>query len=38
MLIDWLPKSKLGDKILYYIENIDYNLKATEFTVGGKQK
>lgn len=34
MLIDWLPKSKLGDKILYYIENIDYNLKATEFTVG----
>ena len=34
MLILWLPKSKLGDQIMYYIDNIDYNLKAKEFTLG----
>ena len=34
MLIPWLPKSKLGDQILYYIENFEYDLKAKEFTIG----
>ena len=39
MLMAWLPKSTLGDQILYYIENFEYDLKAKEFTIGeGKNK
>ena len=34
MLVLWLPKSKLGDQIIYYLENLDYDLKATEFKIG----
>ena len=34
MLIKFLPKSKLGDQILYYIDNFEYDLKAKEFTLG----
>ena len=34
MLVTWLPKSTLGDQILYYIENFEYDLKAKEFTIG----
>ena len=34
MIITWLPKSKLGNQIMYYIENIDYDLKAKDFTLG----
>lgn len=34
MLTTWLPKSTLGDQILYYIENFEYDLKAKEFTIG----
>ena len=34
MLIVWLPKSNLGDQIMNYIDNLDYDLKAIDFEIG----